>query len=222
MKPAKSPTSQVADSFNNPLSMLPYGFRFQVRKHLLKAIVLMVIFSLVSIPHRSQGQRQLHLLPGSQIMISGTSTLHPWTMQATGFKIEGNFVLEEGQLQDVTAFRFSLPVANLKSKDKQMDNRAYKALKANEHDQIIFKLTGAAVLPQQKIIKATGNLTIAGITNQVDIESGYVLHADQSITCKVSESIKMSDYKIQPPRFMMGQVKTGDEIMVNIVLKFKQ
>lgn len=221
MKPFQACIYQGADRSNGPVFMLCCCFRFRTGNYFYKILALVAVFSLVSFSQRSQSQTPYRILTGSQVTVSGTSTLHQWSMQANDFKGEGNFVLTEGELKDVTAFQFMLPVTNLKSKEKQMDNRAYKALKAHEHDKITFKLTDATVLPQQKIIRATGDLTLAGVTNQVELQTAYAVHADQSITCKASQSLKMSDYHIQPPKFMMGKVKTGDEVTVNILLQLK-
>lgn len=102
-----------------------------------------------------------------------------------------------------------------------MDTRAYKALKAAEFSKITFKLKDASVLPQQKI-SATGSLTIGGVTNEVVIVTSYIINSDQSITCKGSKAIKMSDHKIKAPSIMMGALKTGNDVTIELVLKLKK
>ncbi len=59
-------------------------------------------------------------------------------MLASNFTCEGNFKVKGGQLQDLHSLRFSLPVTHLKSKDKGMDTRAYKALKAKEYNKLLL------------------------------------------------------------------------------------
>jgi polyisoprenoid-binding protein YceI len=103
-----------------------------------------------------------------------------------------------------------------------MDTRTYKALNAEQFKTITFKLTQATVVPQQKIIKAIGNLTIGGVTNEIAIQTAYVLNADETITCKGTKSIKMSDFKIKAPSFMFGALKTGNEVIIDILLKLKK
>jgi polyisoprenoid-binding protein YceI len=160
--------------------------------------------------------------PGSEIKVSGTSTLHEWSMLASNFSCEGNFIVKGGQLQDVNSLIFTLPVNSLKAKESEMEEKAYKALKEDQYKNIAFKLTQAVVNGQQKTIKATGNLTIAGVTNEITIESSYVLNADETITCKGSKSIKTSDYKMKQVSLMLGTIKTGDAVTIDILLKLKK
>jgi polyisoprenoid-binding protein YceI len=181
-----------------------------------------VVCGLLAFAPQAQGQTPYKILAGSHINVSGTSNLHDWTMQASTFTCEGNLTLKNGQLSDINALQFTLPVTNLKSKEDLMDTRTYKALKANEHSKITFKLTAATVVPQQKIINTTGYLTIAGITKQVSLQTSYIVNADETITCKGSESINMSDYGIKAPSFMMGALKTGNTVVIDLLIKLKK
>lgn len=181
---------------------------------------LVILFSLSAGSQRLQAQTPYRITDGSQIKVSGTSNLHDWTMLATVFSSEGNFILKGDQLVDITALNVTIPVKNLKSKESLMDSRAYKALKAEQFGNITFKLTGATVNAQQKLIKASGNLTISGVTNSINLQANYVLTGNE-ITCKVSQVVKMSDYKMKAPSFMLGALKTGDELKIDIILKMK-
>ncbi len=158
---------------------------------------------------------------GSDIKVSGTSNMHDWTMEAKAFTCDAAIVLKGGALSDITSLSFSLPVANLKSKDKLMDTRAYKALKTEQFKTITFKLKEATVLPQQKV-KVVGNLTIAGVTKEINFISSYVVNSDQSVTFKASKNIKMSDHGIKAPSFMMGALKVGDVVDIDLQLKFNK
>ena len=194
----------------------------QKAKSFHSIIAAMILLVLAAFSSSAHAQTAYKVAAGSQIKVSGTSNMHDWNMLSSDFTCQGNFVMKEGDLQDVNALVFSLPVANLKSKDKLMDTRAYKALNEEKFKTISFKLTDATVIPQQKIIKATGDLTISGVTRPVTIQSAYVLNADQSITYKGSKSIKMSSHSVKAPSFMMGALKTGDDVIIDILLKLKK
>lgn len=155
---------------------------------------------------------------GSNIKVTGTSNLHDWEMNAKTFTCDANLVFKGDALQDINSLNFILPVKNLKSKESLMDTRAYKALNEEKFDKMTFKLTEATVLPG-KVVKVTGNLTISGVTNLVTIQSNYVVNADESITFKGTRKMKMSDFKIKAPSFMMGALKTGDALTIDIQLK---
>jgi polyisoprenoid-binding protein YceI len=198
------------------------SIQLQKSGYLSRFLTITALVLLASFTVNMQGQSPYSIVPSSQVKVSGTSNLHDWTMLATSFTCEGNFIVKNNQLQDLSALSFALPVKNLKSKDNLMDTRAYKTLKENTYSKITFKLIRATVVPQQKIIKATGNLTIAGVTNQIALQTAYTINADESITCKGSKELKMSDYGIKAPSFMMGALKTGNDLAIDILLKLKK
>jgi len=194
-----------------------------IKKDFFKSLlILLAIPSMLALTFTSvQGQTLYKQVAGSQIKVNGTSNIHDWDMVATNFTTTATFKTTGGQLQDLTALSFVLPVTNLKSKEDLLNTRAYTALKAEQYDKITFKMTKATVIPVQKIIKATGNLTISGVTNPVELQTSYVVNVDGSITCKGSQTVKMSDYKIKAPSFMMGALKTGDAVTIDMLLKLK-
>ncbi len=184
-------------------------------------LTLILVLILNTLTYKVQAQTSFKILPGSYIKVNGTSNLHNWSMLASNFNCEGIFILNGDQLQEITALNFSLLVENLKGKDDLMNTRAYKALKAEQFNKITFKLTNATIIPHHKIIKVTGKITIAGVTNQILLQSSYTVNDNNTLTCKGSESfkMKMSDFKIKAPSFMMGALKTGDEIAIEFVFK---
>lgn len=157
---------------------------------------------------------------GSLIQVDGTSNLHDWKMKAQSFSSDAQLVFKGTDLQDVTALNFTLPVQNLKSNESLMDTRAYKALKEEQNKNITFKLTSATVTGG--VIKANGNLTIAGVTKEVALQAKSVVGADGSVTITGSRKVKMSEFGIKPPTFMMGALKVGDEITIDYTLKLKK
>lgn len=185
-------------------------------------LAIMVILSITVFAQQAQSQTPYKTITTSQIKVLGTSNLHDWDMTANSLTCEGTFQVKGGVLQDISALQFSMPVTNLKSKESLMNTRAYKALNADTYKTITFKLTDASVVPAQKIVKVNGNLTISGVTQPITLQSSYVINADESLTFKGSKAIKMSSFKIKAPSFMMGALKTGDEVTVEFLLKLKK
>lgn len=106
-----------------------------------------------------------------------------------------------------------------------MDSRAYTALKEKAYNAIVFVLTSATIVPGQKNefqVKGKGNLSIAGVTRPVTLEVTGLVNADGTITCKGVEKLKMTDYQIKPPVFMLGALKTGDELTIDFTLVVKK
>lgn len=159
-----------------------------------------------------------------EIKLSGTSTLHDWDMNGV-FHIDGKFNLKEGtnKLLSLSSLNFVLPVTNLKSEKKKLNETAYKALKAEEHKEIYFKLNSATVSevqPNRYKVMALGNLTIAGVTKPITMEVLWIINADQTVTCAGVQKLKMTDYKVEPPSFL-GFMKTGDDIALDFSFQFK-
>lgn len=161
---------------------------------------------------------------GNNISVSGTSTMHDWTMATTSMTGNANILINDaGQLVSIDAISFSLPVANLQSKDKKMDNNARDALKANQYPTINFQLTNATFTPignNRFSIKANGNLTIAGVTRGMSMDVTGVLNNNRSLSITGKKSFNMTDFDIKPPQFLLGTMKTGDKVTVdfNILL----
>lgn len=158
--------------------------------------------------------------------LSGTSTLHAWTMVTKLFDGEAKFGLLPGsKLNALHALTFSLLVKNLKSDEKTLDKNAYKALKADQYNTVLYSLTSATVMPKKDgkhLIKTKGNLTVAGVTKNVAMDVSCLVNHDATITCTGSEKLKMTDYNIKPPSFMLGAMKTGNDITLDFTLVFKE
>lgn len=193
---------------------------FSIQKYGMLSTFFMAL-GLLLFTVNAQAQTSYKSIPGSQIKVFGTSNIHDWNMAASTFTCEGILKVKDGELQDISSFSFSLPVTNLKSKEDLMDTRAYKALKAAQFTKITFKLKSASVMPQQKI-KVTGDLTIGGVSNEVIIMSAYTMNSDETINFKGSKLVKMSDHQIKAPSFMMGALKTGNDVTIDILLKLKK
>ena len=161
-----------------------------------------------------QGQNLYKQTNASNITLAGTSTLHDWTMTSSETDIQASFKLDEAgipiQLKSLT---LSVPSQSLKSSKKAMDKNAYRALKTDKNKVISFSLSSATV--EKNLFQCLGNLTIAGVTKPVKVDATCEVGANKSIACKGKKQIKMSDFQMEPPSFMFGTVKTGDEIVVS-------
>jgi polyisoprenoid-binding protein YceI len=158
--------------------------------------------------------------------LSGTSTLHKWTMDTKTFSGDADFNFKSaGELSALNSLTFALAVVDLKSGESGLDKNAYKALDTKDHKDIIYKLISATVTPQgdgKYLVKAHGNLTIAGVTKEVTMDVYCTVNKDETITCKGSEKLNMTDYAVKPPKFMLGAMKTGDAITLDFTLVYQK
>lgn len=149
----------------------------------------------------------------STLTISGTSTIHDWSMTSKEAKCQASFEINpDGTPTKLNSLSLTVRSESLKSEHVAMDKNAYSSLNTEEHKSITFDLKSATIV--QKTIQCIGNLTIAGITKEITVDGVYKVMPNYSILCIGSKKINMSDFEVDAPSFMFGTVKTGDEITV--------
>lgn len=158
------------------------------------------------------GQAQSYRITGKPVItITGTSTLHDWTMNSDQANLQATIETDgNGTPTKLASLSVSIPAESLKSGKSAMDKNAYTALKTDKNKQIIYQLTSSII--NGKTISNSGNLTIAGTSKQTSVEATFEVLGDGSLKFKGSKKIVMSEYNVEPPSFMFGSVKTGDEI----------
>ena len=159
------------------------------------------------------------------IKLNGTSNIHDWEMVATSGTSEASFVVNSnGQVTSLTSLSVVLPAVNLKSGHGQMDKNTYKALNTTKNPNISFTLTSAGITAtggNNYQINAVGKMSIAGVVKQTDLQAtGKYNPADKSFTVTGVKKMKMTDYSVDPPKALMGTIKTGDAISISYTLKF--
>jgi hypothetical protein len=186
-----------------------------------KTIALLLFILLTG--YVSMAQVQYQQKNDFNLTVSGTSTLHDWEMKTSKIACNATFTFyEDGDLGGLTLLNFTMPAESLKSDHKGMDDNAYRALKTSKNPTITFNLTTATVSSEGKTIKCTGKLTIAGVTKDIELLAAAKVNADKSINIKGSKKLNMRDYNIDPPSFMMGAVKTGENVTIDFNLTFRQ
>jgi polyisoprenoid-binding protein YceI len=160
------------------------------------------------------------------LVVSGTSTLHDWTMKSVKADCNALFLLNpSGNIAGVQTMTFSTPAIGLKSDHTGMDNNAYKALKTDKNPTITYTLTSATAAPAangQTTVKCTGNLSIAGTTKEEEIVATCKTNPDNTITVTGTRKINMPEFSIAPPTFMMGTIKTGSDVVITLTMLLKR
>ncbi|MBL7775257.1 MAG: YceI family protein [Saprospiraceae bacterium] len=158
------------------------------------------------------------------LTIKGTSNLHDWESQAKEMRASGAFTVDAGVLQAISSLSVDIPVKSIKSaKGSIMDNKTYSALKANKYATITFKLDKATVTRKgdRYDVSASGQLSIAGVTNKVSLAVQGRTAADGTLSFNGSYKLKMTDYGIDPPTALLGTMTTGDEVEIVFKITLK-
>ncbi len=155
----------------------------------------------------------------SKMVIEGTSTLHDWESQVTQYS--GNAVIEVGphSIDAVKSLTLEVPVEAIKSEHNGMDSKTYDALKKKEYPTIKFDLTKIDKIADNTV-SASGKLTIAGNTRDVNMTVHYQELPGNKIVFKGEKNIKMTDFNVDPPSALMGTIKSGDEVTVKFETVF--
>jgi polyisoprenoid-binding protein YceI len=164
------------------------------------------------------------LATGYTVTISGTSNFHDWDEKVG--TVTGNAVINwNGDKSfDLTAMNIKMDVHSIKSNEgSAMNNNTYKALKADANPEIIFVLnTPISVTPNSSIntFSAKGKLTIAGVTKPVQMQVKLSMQGKDELIFEGSQTIKMTDYGVNPPTALFGTLKTGNDIVISFKTSF--
>lgn len=158
--------------------------------------------------------------------VSGTSTMHDWVMKSTTGDCTASFTVDAaGNITDLSAMTVSFSSKALKSGKDAMDKNAYKALKTDKNPTITATLKSADVSTKDNktyTIKSIIKLTIAGKTLETDLVTTAKKVNDTTISIKGEKKISMKDYDMSPPSFMLGAVKTGNDVVLSFDLVLNQ
>jgi len=184
--------------------------------------VLGIMMCLVAQHTRAQ---TLTFSPESSCTISGTSTLAAWTAEVD--TIRGQLVLGQGFEQaaapkagaSIQAASLSIPVQSIRgARGEAMTEKIHRAFKAEQHPHIAFSLTEAQVsqLGENATfeVQARGTLSMAGVSHDISLPlQGRVL-PDGSLQFEATHKLNMTDFGIEPPSAMFGQIVCGDEVTI--------
>ncbi|HUH47868.1 MAG TPA: YceI family protein [Arenibacter sp.] len=156
-------------------------------------------------------QETYTLSEGSLLTISGTSTVHNWTVKANN--IQGAM----SYMDDIKDVRLQVPVADIKSeRGAAMDKKMHGALKVEQHPEVSFSFQEIA---RGDGLSIKGKLRIAGVEKSVDLKS-EVSTIDKGYRIKGSKEIILQDFGMEPPTAMFGQIVVGDKVTVDYDLVF--
>ena len=175
--------------------------------------------------------------PGSKVRIEGISTRSDWQIESTlisGFlEVGSNFPTTPGQSAkpgkvEARAEAF-VQIRSLKSIEKggrpfsdEMDKIMYEKLHAQDdaRAKITYRLTELVLSETPKnnnepyVFDSKGELVVAGVTNAIAMPVAILPSGGNKLKISGAISVKMTDYKIQPPalKLSFGPLKTGDEV----------
>ena len=178
-------------------------------------LLITVIVAFLCMPFTSFAQKYNLDIQKSSLIVFGTSNIHYWDIKTENQK---GFILinAENSLQ-IKELNIVVEAESLKSGKGGMDKNTYKALNTNDYKTIEFNLISSDKITdldnENYNVTAKGDLTISGVTKRITLE--FKLNIKNNLVSITGEkNIKMTDYKIDPPKALLGTIKTGDDVII--------
>ncbi|MGQ1946916.1 YceI family protein [Geofilum sp. OHC36d9] len=186
----------------------------KIRKSILLLMLITSTFPLLA-------QQQLNCTKGD-IVVAGTSTIHDWEMEANTFKASATMTLDNEGITTISNAVVTIITENLKSESSSMDDKAYEALKSEKFKTISFQQTSDIKTQTSRFTaQVKGNMTIAGQTKPVLLNVSGHITGSKEINIAGTIKLKMTSFGVEPPKAMMGAIKSGDEVTIEFKTTFK-
>ena len=183
----------------------------------MKAIKVLLITVWVLAIQLHAANAQVFSVKSYKVSVKGTSSLHDWESSVDKLEARGSFSLSGSALSDVKDVVVKIPVKAIKStKGKMMDNKTWDAFNYEKNPTITFTLSERKINPAKQSLIANGTLTMAGVTKSVELHLVYKVLPGGELQVTGEHKLLMSAFKMEPPTAMMGTIKVGDEIAVDV------
>jgi len=171
------------------------------------------------------GQQQTFVYHSGEIEVSGFTNNYNWKMKTDSVECKALITLENRQLKAINNLNFTVPVQKLSSPNTYMDRIVHRTLKSYPFEKIYFKYVKSEIQPwkdkDQYLVKASGNLTIAGVTQAIKMDLIATVIKDGTIAFSGTHQLKLSTYQVVPKKTLMGTLNTSDDVTVTFVIGVK-
>lgn len=159
------------------------------------------------------------------LTIDGTSNVHDWSASTTSMRVtHAKLAAEAGgpsfwdavvKPGAIEAFDVTIPATTLTSPRSGLDKNMYKALKTDQHPDIVFRLKGlTAKAGTPGAFTAAGALRVAGVEKDVNLDV-TLGRSSQGLVVKGTTKVLMTDFGIEPPSALFGTVRSAPEVTIS-------
>lgn len=166
----------------------------------------------------------------SSLLVKGSSTLHDWDVEATEYSLEWSMPgewpgqAENGKTIQPKKLVLEVAAAGMDGGRNKMNRDMREALRAEQHPHIRFK--GESITLNRRTdasdtLEITGEIEVAGIPRQIQVQAELTVQNNGNLQVRGSVPLDMEDFGIDPPRAMLGLIRTDPEIELHFNLQFK-
>lgn len=160
----------------------------------------------------------------SKLTVFGTSNVHDWEVVAENMSGAAKFEVENSDFKTIKSMSFSVVAESLKSGKSGMDKNTFKALKTDKYKTISFVVTNILKVTKNSngsyTVATQGNLTLSGVTKKIN-QNFTIKISDNKFIVSGKQTIDMTVYGIEPPKALMGTIKTGKEVTIDFSVTYK-
>jgi polyisoprenoid-binding protein YceI len=192
------------------------------------ALIAVLALAPASIAWTSVNDGVLTLTPQSRLWFDGTSTVRAFTCKAGLLEADVTTTVPSavsavaaGQ-KAISAVVVRVPAAKLDCDNGKMNDHMMKALKADAHPMITFKVASYELATVDGVLQATltGTLNLGGVEKPLVVvtkakEEGGMLRVTGT------QKIDMTQFGLKPPTLMMNTLKVGSDVTVGFDLLLK-
>lgn len=154
----------------------------------------------------------------SRVSANAKSSVHPIRVETAGFEGYLDADVANGEVRLGTPTHIELPVELLKSNNSLIDGELQKRLEARKFPFIKGDLREAKQIDGRKW-KLSGDLTLHGTKQPMDVEVTLRAGADGTIEVEGEKTIDMRDFGLQPPKMLFLSVDPAVRIRALLVAK---
>jgi polyisoprenoid-binding protein YceI len=185
---------------------------------MLRTLITLTLFLSLSVTTLFAQEYSI-VTESSEVVITGTSNVHDWESSAEEFSGTATIETEEDSLISINDLEGVGRGEGRKSGKGGMDDKTYDALEKKKYPNITFNLADIAEI-NDSTLTANGELTISGVTNNIQMEVSYEILPDGTVAFIGTQPINMKDYDVDPPKAMFGAIKAGENVEVTFNAKF--
>lgn len=167
----------------------------------------------------------LKLAPESKLWFDGKSTVRDWKCTAPVMQAEVEATAAGAQNQvlagekAVTSVKFAVETMKLDCDNGTMNGHMRKALHADKNPEIAFTLTSYELNKNGGVTGTLqGDLLINGVTKQIMLPVEFAAGPNGTLRITGKYLLKMTDWKVTPPKLMLGTLKVNEMVMVGFDL----
>jgi hypothetical protein len=155
------------------------------------------------------------------VAVKGSSNVNEFSLDASVSSISVNASDYQsgssGQKQKSRCF-ISIPVKDFKTSNQLIYRDFLEMMKAKQHPDILIGIDYVfleRVQKEKKGGKTSVEINLAGVSRIYEMNIRYNAKTGSFSSLSGSETMKLTDFNLNPPQRMFGMVKVSNEIIVN-------